>query len=121
MNGLKLKDPAFLAGPVSTSFPRPLDEFEAYSGGADLDTLNLGTDWGAAYVSRGTDFPPTDDFESYADGTDLDGQTGGTPWNGAYVSREHVRPFDDFETYADTANLDGLNDGTYWAAAYVSR
>lgn len=99
------------------------DDFEGYTPADDLDGLNGGTEWGAAYTSRGEDFPPTDDFDSYSGsiGSDIGSFNGGQSWSEPYNSKYTPSPNDDFESYSDTADLDGLNDGVDWAAAYVSR
>lgn len=62
------------------------DDFESYTDGVDLDTLNAGTNWAAAYRSDGAPAPANDDFESYSDGASLDTLNGGTNWTAAYRS-----------------------------------
>lgn len=120
MIGLTLKDLPFLAGTTGAVVTLAEDDFDAYSAGVDLNTLNGGTGWNAAYVARGEDYPPTDEFDSYANGADLGGLNGGSSWAGAYVSRSVESALDNFDSYADTADLNGLNGGDNWNAGYVS-
>ena len=99
-----------------------IDDFETYTVGTDLNALNGGTNWTAAYASRTALFITSDDFESYAAGADLDALNGGINWTAAYASRTALFiTSDDFESYTATDPLDGLNAGINWNAAYASR
>lgn len=63
-----------------------VDSFGSYTAGTDLDGLNGGTNWSAAYRSSVTP-AAIDDFETYAAADPLNGLNGGTNWSLAYVSR----------------------------------
>jgi hypothetical protein len=123
MIGLTLKDLPFIAGgTVTPGISDATDDFDSYVASDDLGGLNGGTNWDAAYASRGTDEPPTDDFDGYTAGQDLnDGLNGGISWAAAYVSRDWPMPTDDMQSYSATDDLDGLNGGDDWNGAYASR
>jgi hypothetical protein len=88
MIGLSLFDGPLLAN--SSVAPPGIvdatDDMDSYAANDDLDGLNGGTNWNAAYASRSWPMP-TDDMQSYAATDDLDGLNGGTDWNGGYASR----------------------------------
>lgn len=63
------------------------DDFESYTADADLNALNGGLFWAAAYRSESALYVTQDNFESYSNGNSLSGLNAGTNWNAAYVSR----------------------------------
>lgn len=75
----------------ATRSTRPLsfDNFESYSDGSAVNTLNGGLLWNGAWVDRSNAFGNLDimeDFESYSDGASITGQSGGSGWNNVWVS-----------------------------------
>lgn len=106
----------------------PSDDFESYADGVQLNTLNLGFKWNAAWVDR---FNPVgiyeqDTFDSYVDGVAVNGLSGGElGWSAAWVDRAGllgIKDQEDFEGYADGASVNGLSGGNLgWSAAWVDR
>lgn len=120
--GLCLHDLAFLADTAgAATVPVPTDDFDTYTAGIDLNTLNAGNDWSTPYAARGADFPTTDTFDGYIAGVDVDGLSGGVSWSNGYASRDWKSPLDTYDSYTDGADLSGLNGGDNWNTAYVSR
>jgi len=115
-NAVLLEEVLGIAAPVAT------DDFETYTVGQDLEDLNGGQRWAAAYADRGILYVTTDDFETYNADDDLDTLNSGLRWTAGYASRTTLYfAEDDFEAYIDGASLNAANSGTKWTAAFESR
>lgn len=80
---------AFLINPFWSAVIEIQDDYESYSPFDGLDTLNGGTGFAAAWVSRSgvVGLLAEENYEEYSASDGLDTLNGGSGWGGAWVSR----------------------------------